>query len=634
MKVNIKKVVENLSSRITFLDPLYECVSNSLEANATIINIELYESEVLSNQFLGNICGFKITDNGEGFTKKNLDAFSECYTENKIEHGCKGLGRFTRLKVFEDVSIYSLLRSENKKINFKFDYNFDEEIYISKEDCFNISENQTVIEMKKITPLFFGNKKGEVIADVNDIKEKILKKFFIKLYFLKQNNVNFKICIKNNNDVAFLSTKDIGAIEQRKIEIYGEDEEVYYFNLYYYFLEDALGTREMFLCGGERVVKSLEKEKNTNFTLSLPNSTSFICFVTGKYLDEKINVERNDFDFADDSHELDLINPIPRNVLMKKIGKEIKDIILNKFPSVKEMSKKEMQKAIDDAPFLKNYIEKEDNLLNDSKTIKELAEKNFERDKKDVTKKYKALLNQHNIDAEDFIRDTEAYSEIASIELGHYIYYRDAIIKGLKKLLDANSLKEEIFHDILIKKRTSVNNGEYLKTNLWLIDDKYMSFLRAFSDKSVSKINKELFNSKEKLNAYLKRPDVFLLFNYEEGNTDAIVIELKGSNCTKDEKNKSITELPNNIDELRECMNNLNSIYGYIITNIDEDFGRALRNQDFTSFIYINESKRSYYKYFTNTKSHIYVYDYENLIKQADERNNLFINILKGSYKK
>ena len=45
MRVNIPNIVKNLGKNINFLQPLYESITNSLEANATSINIEIYHDE-------------------------------------------------------------------------------------------------------------------------------------------------------------------------------------------------------------------------------------------------------------------------------------------------------------------------------------------------------------------------------------------------------------------------------------------------------------------------------------------------------------------------------------------------------------------------------------------------------------
>ena len=56
---------------------------------------------------LEDVDGFRVKDNGIGFTKTNRDAFDTLYTEQKIADGGKGFGRFTCLKYFDRVKVSS-----------------------------------------------------------------------------------------------------------------------------------------------------------------------------------------------------------------------------------------------------------------------------------------------------------------------------------------------------------------------------------------------------------------------------------------------------------------------------------------------------------------------------------------------
>lgn len=72
MSINIENYVRRLKD-IDFMQPLYEAVVNSLDAQASNISIQVKSQEVLdkdSGKKLQLINGFEITDNGEGFTEK------------------------------------------------------------------------------------------------------------------------------------------------------------------------------------------------------------------------------------------------------------------------------------------------------------------------------------------------------------------------------------------------------------------------------------------------------------------------------------------------------------------------------------------------------------------------------------
>lgn len=86
MSINIENYVRRLKD-IDFMQPLYEAVVNSLDAQASNISIQVKSQEVLdkdSGKKLQLINGFEITDNGEGFTEKNIDSFFEMLSEKRM----------------------------------------------------------------------------------------------------------------------------------------------------------------------------------------------------------------------------------------------------------------------------------------------------------------------------------------------------------------------------------------------------------------------------------------------------------------------------------------------------------------------------------------------------------------------
>lgn len=111
VSVSTENIVEKLAKDVKFLQPVYESITNSLEAHAENIEIEFFTDPSIDG-VIPRINGFRITDDGEGFIDKNRKAFCELWTKNKVLLGCKGSGRFTWLSVYKDINIQ---RVNNKK---------------------------------------------------------------------------------------------------------------------------------------------------------------------------------------------------------------------------------------------------------------------------------------------------------------------------------------------------------------------------------------------------------------------------------------------------------------------------------------------------------------------------------------
>ena len=127
INVSMGAILKHLGNNVKFYQPIYEAVVNSLEAGSHNINIDIYPDIPMDEQIPPVIIGFKITDDGEGFTAKNRNAFSELWTENKIHLGCKGSGRFTWLNVFNRITIESKVASEQVIVKIPFDIGFSKD---------------------------------------------------------------------------------------------------------------------------------------------------------------------------------------------------------------------------------------------------------------------------------------------------------------------------------------------------------------------------------------------------------------------------------------------------------------------------------------------------------------------------
>jgi signal transduction histidine kinase len=112
--VNIRRAVENIRGTTNVYTPIVEIVVNAIQAieatgrkdGAVTIQIDRSPQSSFEDQ-KPEVVGFTITDNGEGFTDENREAFDTLYTERKVAEGGKGFGRFTCLKYFSDVAIES-----------------------------------------------------------------------------------------------------------------------------------------------------------------------------------------------------------------------------------------------------------------------------------------------------------------------------------------------------------------------------------------------------------------------------------------------------------------------------------------------------------------------------------------------
>ncbi|MDA8031874.1 MAG: ATP-binding protein, partial [Alphaproteobacteria bacterium] len=181
MKANLSAIVANFK-KADALTVLQEAIVNSIQANATQIDIQIKYQDTLKNEGkqidIWNIEELTITDNGEGFTKENIKSFSEYRTQKKIKSGCKGIGRIAFLKIFKKVKIESFIESEKKQVTIDFNENFEGNgHYIKSESKSSVEKNKTTITFREI------KEKKNSFHSLGELKEKIIDHLLPLLYF-------------------------------------------------------------------------------------------------------------------------------------------------------------------------------------------------------------------------------------------------------------------------------------------------------------------------------------------------------------------------------------------------------------------------------------------------------------------
>lgn len=632
VKANIKDIVANLGKDVKFLQPLFEAIIISLEANASKIIIKVQQEDTQFNDF-SFIDSFTIEDNGEGFNTKNIDAFATLWTDNKRQIGCKGSGRFTWLSVFHLIQIDSFLADEKKHVHIDFDLNYDGQTKIDiRED---ISENKTIISFKNITDKFYHrNVDGKVkdkrfSSNPENIKQEILNYLIIKFFLLKKQSINFEISIICKDVEEKITPADIPNLESTKFDIDSKVADISYeFELFYLFKTDSLNTKKLYFCSNSRATKEYDSD-SLGFSSHLPNKDSFIMLLCSDYFENKDNDSRNDFielSFLKYANE-DV--PILTSDILAKTRLAMQQIIKKKYPEIERINIEEEKAAIEKNPHLVKYIKDNKEIIKSKDSLTIAAQKKFIEEKTKIRDKIEKVLENNNVSAADFEQTLSEISDIAYYELGEYIVYRDTIIKALAKAINSGS-KEKVFHNMFMPMHTSNTNEsptDRFLSNLWLLDDKYMTYLYASSDKSYKQIAKDL--KIEPVDS-LSRPDmcVFLSSSDENKSKDALIIEFKSAKANLDEKRKALSELPDNVLTLRNDVPNIKTIWSYGITEIDDSFEKSLIGNDYIPLFSNGESK-IYYKYLKNANTHIYFIDYQSIIDDSLSRNSTFIGILK-----
>jgi hypothetical protein len=631
----IPSVVRNLGKQVKFLQPLYEAVSNSLEANATEIAVTLHKNDpqfMLEGVSDDRVTGFSIMDNGDGFTEKNREAFCELWTDNKLSLGCKGSGRFTWLSVFNNIQIESEIVSEGKRITIPFSLGFNEE-YITIEQKSDITNNRTTITFTDISSDF----EKERIVDRDKLEkvfESVKEYLLVKLFLLKKDGKQFRIAFRLDDELHTLTTDDIPDLESKTFAIPSDlhtPPKEYSFTLYYHFFEDNKNSKKGYYCANDRAAQAMDSDE-LGFSASLPNKDSFRMLLCSDYFDDKDSDSRNGLVELSGKKDRNLDTPLLFSDIKPRTIREMQEIIKARYPEIEKLNKRAIKNAIAKKPYLASIIRENDEIVKTVDSLLKDANIKFMKKKETVQAKFNSILKKQNVGEKELLSSVNEVSDVALAELGEYIQYRNSIIIALRKGVEDDSKKEDFFHNIIMPQRTTDASGSdrHWLSNLWLLDDKFMTYSYAASDTTVKKIIDDIETKNAEHYKTSNRPDLSIFFNKMNGNKDLIMLELKGSHAEKNEKNKSITELPNNIGIIRRNIPDVCRVWGYIITTVDDDFAATVEMQDFKKLFAIDEENKLYYRYYDNLQAHIFVLDFNTLISDALARNKTFLDILKG----
>lgn len=584
---SIETIVNDLQD-VSWEQVVFEAVTNSLQANATEINVRFNSSslEITDKKYIDQLI---VEDNGEGFIDDNIKSFQNYRSQLKKDLGCKGIGRFLYLKIFEKVQIESL----DKKIDFVINKDIQVSSLASKDQS---------------TKVFFNNPKKQFTVNY-EMLEQDLKDHFIAYFRLILGHKEVSINIFENNTLQkIIKSTDIPKFETHSFKIHTHE-----FTLDYVFNDENIKNYDGFYCAGGRVVvrnSHLEGKKKFNSFKNI----NILFLLSSLYFDNNVNETRDDLTIMPVRTSEGLFHDLSWKDIHNELANQIKEIAKKHEVDIDEEAKISLSKAREEAPYLAYYLTDNENGL-DSDSLLSKAKKQFEDDKE-------ALRTNNKQALEDF---DKIINIVTQAELAEYIFDRQKKIDKLKQLTDTNAIEQEI-HNLFMKQHTEDDKEDYRKNSLWLFDDRFMTYDKIFSEAQLNKIFPNLPD-------IAKRSDILSIISntYEEDElTDVVIIELKRPNedITPAGAEEQLLRYARYINDSRE--DNKIRIWTYAFLNFNTETEFDLDNKSYNK-IPTQGGFPIYYKYHEKPNTIINFIDYKSLAFDADTRNKTFMKILKGS---
>ncbi len=499
--------------------PLFEAVVNSIhaieEAGANhegVITIEILRDTLSptldlgdtkkkpGREAIGDIQGFRITDNGIGFNDENLASFRTLDTEHKSDKGCRGVGRLMWLKAFKVARISSIYEGGGGLLKRSFKFNAEAGVTEPETD------GDEPLQSRETTITLEGFQKKYRDASPKTSKTIASNLFEHCLWYFVRDGGAPKITILDDGEEI-----DLDDIADEHMHSSAETEQVdvkgHTFDLIHVKLRSHnLPAHVMALCAGNRLVK--EEKLNGKVPGLFGRITDgdgaflYACYVSSGFLDECVRPERTGFDMAETSEPLfagtDISLDDIRDKVVERAAEHLSDYLAESRAKSKERVTSFVSKrAPRYGPILTRIPENElqvDPEISD-KELDLLLHKQLAQIEGQLLQQGHDLMNpatgenlaEYEKRLGEYLKTVE---DIKKSDLANYVSHRKVILdlfgKALEKGEDGKYSREDLIHSLIMPMRTESREVMLDGCNLWLIDERLAFHDYLASDKTLA----------------------------------------------------------------------------------------------------------------------------------------------------
>tara|TARA_R110002072_G_scaffold11765_3_gene52524 strand:+ start:363 stop:2231 length:1869 start_codon:yes stop_codon:yes gene_type:complete len=607
-RINLKKfIAEHYKGGLTARDVIREGVTNSIHAGAKAITVDLSfarQSDLFGDDERNVLDKIIISDNGEGFTQDNIDYFDEICTAHKDDIGGKGVGRLAFLKYANRVEIRSQLASELVEFRYTPDFTLDD---VRKTATTGRSETTvTLTELKE-----------KINTQVTKLVNSVCDDLRLLLFLKKQAGQIISIRFTHNSGQPFdddftFSGDTIEAQKTRRFEFHGET-----FDCYLFRDEAPRKGIVAMLCADELCVEEFQISKRFDIC-------RYFISVTSAYLNRRSNIERQKLEIPRTEAEADMVSPVSRETLMPRIREEclamIEEAAEGDIDAFKLANIEKLKKYY---PFINvKSLSGDAAMLDADEIVKTYRARQARREDLVI----EALEEGRNVAFDDI-------SHLASDDLARFIVHRALVVDSLANMPAESA--EDVLHNAILRKHSDGN--DIRENNVWLVDDKFLSYSNIYSDETLAKIVREVGVETE--SRQQRKPDVAAFYSKDnEGRPNKLVIiEFKKPGADIFENNKSLLQCRLYASELVDRIKTVREVFAFSIVEIDDEFYKDMKRTGFKDVFSL--SARVVYDDFVigsadDVPLHLYVMPTASLITDAKARNRVFEEVLRFSVDK
>ena len=465
------------------------------------------------------ISGFRITDNGIGFTERNMLSFRTLDSDYKLTHGGRGIGRLLWLKAFEAVKVESSYLGEDGK-HHRRHFVFSAENGIQDDadtDVVRDTSIRTSVTLEGLRDQYLSSSR----MNTGDIAAQLLEHFL--WFFIRPSGVP-KIDLIDRPESFVLNemfgTGAHGSPATESISVKGSE-----FQVTHVRRRSGTGSAHAIAwCADDRLVT---RERLSGRIPGLHRSISdeagdfvYWCYVSSPFLNEKARPERTGFDVAEKVGALFAHTEIGlgdvRDAVCGRIRGHLREHLeRNQILARDRVDEFVNKKAPRYRPIVNRMPEREWNLdptASDKELELILHQEYSGLEREVIAEGHSIMENEAGEPDEEYRGRLSEYmkkaQDLTMADLAHYVSHRRVVIELLEKAIQrddsGNYKREDVVHELVMPLRKESGELKPGESNLWLLDERLTFHNYLASDKQLTSMPITGSSSRD-------RPDILVL---------------------------------------------------------------------------------------------------------------------------
>lgn len=635
------------------LVPLFEAIINSVHAvdaggrSGGRITIELIR-DAQQEMALGDdgdgslapITGFRVRDNGVGFTDENYESFQTSDSSYKLQLGGRGVGRFTWLKAFHNVRIESVYRNSKGELRRR-SFSFSVDGLSNEADVAESTEKSegTLVSLEGLLVEY----SSHVPKKLGTLGQRVLDHCLVAIRGAAK---PIDVLIHDTEDTFNVSAEIAEALrsaETDEREVIGERFKLTHLRL---TSAEVSSHRIAFLANRREVcADSFLPHVKGRLGTNLGDGFWWVTLVESSALDHSVSSERDAFLFPEAPDPL-----FPQQLSMQRLREALVPVVMERLEPVlaplRERAKEQVRAFVqNEAPEYRHLLSMRSELvealppdLPRERLDLELHKLNYKLEA-EVREKGARLARESQIDDAAYDEFLSEANAVGKANLAKYVLQRRMILTLLKSALaktaDGKYELEEAVHKIIFPLKATSDEVPYENLNLWIIDEQLAYHAYLASDKELRSM--PVIATTER-----QRPDIIVFngaFAFAEETApfnSIVIVEFKRparDDYTDDEN--PVSQVLGYIRRVRDGLAkdragrplNLAAhvpFYCYIVCDITPKLKVSAENANLT----LTPDAQGYFGFNSAMRAYVEVISFDKLVSDAERRNRILFDKL------